>query len=235
VTDPCPTSVRPAGSRRAALLTPRGGAGLVPAPPCTANLGRRSPTNLANEGRRERKHAAPGFIAQPWQELAGAYERSGQPAAGRRLRFAAERQVTKHLRARSRPVRWGYQVLVGYGIYPLVAGAWLLGAALLTLALAIGFDPLFSPTDLAAATAPGWEGAITGATACSDLAAGYPCFTPGVYALEVMLPIAQTGQVAAWAPPGTALAGAVIAIRALVWLMTVLLIAGVTGLLRPNK
>lgn len=175
-----------------------------------------------------------GFARQPWQEIAGALERNGHPDQGRRLRLEAERRVTRQARWWSMPVRWGYGALVGYGLYPLVAGAWLLVAALITLGLAAFFPAHFAPTDLEAATAGTGLTAATAATACAELATGYPCFSPLVYGLEVMLPVAQVGQVAAWTPQPTALAASVVALRAFVWLMTALLLAGVTGLLRRS-
>lgn len=174
---------------------------------------------------------AGGFVRQPWQEMADVLDRAGRPEQGRRLRFEAERQTTRRAPWWSRPVRRAYEVLVGYGLYPLLAGAWMLLAALLTLGLTLLFPQAFAPTDLAAAsTAAVVE--PTGATACAALAEGYPCFAAPVYALEVMLPVAQIGQLAAWAPAHAAIAAAVIALRAFVWLMTALLLAGVTGLLR---
>lgn len=47
--------------------------------------------------------------------------------------------------------------------------------------------------------------------------------------------MAQIGQLAAWAPQTPWVVAAVIVLRAFVWLMTALLLAGVTGILRPSR
>lgn len=77
--------------------------------------------------RRDRRAAAtclstqPIFVAQPWLALADVYERNGQPADARRLRFDAARRTTKTAPPWSKPARWAYGLLVGYGYYPLTA------------------------------------------------------------------------------------------------------------------
>ncbi|MEE6272464.1 hypothetical protein V2J56_03770 [Georgenia sp. MJ206] len=184
------------------------------------------------------KDTVEDFSVQPWHELAAVYERNGQPADGRWLRFTAARRVTRRAPWYSKPIRWSYALVAGYGYYPLIAAAWLVAAAVATLLLTSVLAGSFVPTDLEAATGPTratttGAHALTGAGSCSAVALDYPCFRPTLYALEVMLPVTELGQVQAWAPLTTgALPHVLIVLRATVWIMTALLLAGVTGLLR---
>lgn len=206
---------------------------------------------------------APAFVAQPWHELAQVYDRNGQPADATYLRLQAARRATQTSPWSSRPARVAYDLLVGYGYRPLLAGAWLI-AALLTAFIITStnrdaFEPsnstqaqaaLVAGTDPAPAAAgtPGGPGPTaarsgggelrgtlpTGTTRCEDLA-GYPCLRPGLYALETVLPpTVTTGQGTSWRPATARIAYTLTFLKAFGWLLTALLLAGVTGLLRKT-
>lgn len=65
------------------------------------------------------------FSAQPWHEMAAVYERNGQPACARYLRWEAGRRTTGAASWWSKPPRWLYGLFVGHGYYPLFAALWL--------------------------------------------------------------------------------------------------------------
>ena len=88
------------------------------------------------------------------------------------------------------------------------------------------------PTD--PATAAGRLAVPTGSTGCQDLV-GYPCLRPGLYALDTVLPpTVTTGQGTSWRPTTTWIAYTLTFLKAFGWLLTALLLAGVTGLLRKT-
>jgi hypothetical protein len=191
------------------------------------------------------------FIPQPWHALADVYERNGQPADARRLRLEAAHRTTKAAPAWSKPVRWAYGLVVGYGYYPLTAAVWLFVAFAIASALVATHKETFVPTSPASVgtavsqTAPvgtsttlprtttGAALTVTGATPCPSLGNSYPCLHPVLYALDVVLPpTVGAGQAAAWRPTATWLVYLLTGLKAFGWLLTVLLLAGVTGLLR---
>jgi hypothetical protein len=186
-----------------------------------------------------------GFAAQPWHELAAVYERNGQPTDARWLRWKAARNTTKHAPWWSRPGRWAYGALVGHGYYPLLSAAWLV-VALLGAAVLTGLNQdAFTPTDPTAAVeavqantpAKTNHDSVTGTTDCDALTPGYPCFDYGLYALNTVVPPAAAVQTPAWAPTDPDkewLPWALNGLRAAGWIFTVLLLAGVTGLLRKT-
>ena len=192
-------------------------------------------------------------VSQPWHELAAVFERNGQPADARWLRWQAARRITRAAPRNSKPIRCVYGALVGYGYYPLLAAVWLLLALGTTTALTEAHREAFTPTMPAAAalptaptSTPGPPAAptvtpgappasITGDTPCRQLAPTYPCLQPGLYALDTELPAAPGGQSSAWrVTAGGWLPWALTGLRAFAWIMTVLLLAGVTGLLRKT-
>jgi hypothetical protein len=115
------------------------------------------------------------FVAQPWHELASVYDRNGQPADARWLRWKAARGVTRTSPASAKVVRWIYGALTGHGYYPLVAALWLILAVLVTVGIVATHRPDFAPTATNKATyktdIPTDQSAqpITGATPCDQL------------------------------------------------------------------
>jgi hypothetical protein len=200
---------------------------------------------------------APSFVAQPWHELATVYDRNGQPADARWVRWQAARRSTRQAPSWSKPLRWVYGALTGHGYYPLIAVMWLCltftSAWLLTAHHTEAFTPT-NPREANPATAstvttsntsagrssgkarpsqPMPTGPITGATPGYNLAPGYPSFHPALHALDGMLPAAATGQASAWRLTSTTwLPWALTTLKAFGWILTVLLLAGVSGLLR---
>ena len=158
--------------------------------------------------------SGPSFRAQPWQSVADVYERNGLGGDARWLRWTAAKEVTKRVPWPSKFIRVIYGGLVGHGYYPLLSGAWLVGALVLVAALVWGFRGDVGPSDttranaaasLHAVPATGTQpstGAhsITGKTPCTTLG-DYPCLRPGLYALDIVLPPAiSNGQEDAWQP-----------------------------------
>jgi hypothetical protein len=185
------------------------------------------------------------FSAQPWHALAAVYERNGQPAEARRLRFQAAHRTTRSASWWSKPPRWAYGALVGYGYYPLAAGAWLVAALVAAFLVTVTHTSTFVPnlpsqasvpvTPLSSSSTAPPPAAVSGATDCDALAGRYPCLRPSLYALDVVLPpTVTTGQNVAWRPGVDWIAYLLTFLRTLGWLLTALLIAGVTGLLRKT-
>lgn len=144
------------------------------------------------------------FSMQAWHELAGAYERAGHPAMGKRLRFAAEAEVTRISSLPVKCLRLLYAGSAGYGYYPLVAGAWLVIAG----ALAGLLTYLFGPTSI----------------------------NPWLYGAAVTIPPAAAIIPPLWSVTEPLwLAWLLIFLKSVGWLLTVLLLAGVAGLLKKKE
>lgn len=204
------------------------------------------------------------FAAQPWHELAAVYDRIGHLEDATWMRFQAAKRLARNMprikggaehrrhaaRCRTwigawwrRWWRWLYRILAGYGYYPHRAAYGLFGVILLTFALTwynqASFEPArpaearaalaaFSGQTVPASTRP------TEATCSPELNRAYPCFSPGRYAVDLVVPVGTLGeQTRAWVLPGSGrLHWAYLVLKILAWLMTALLLAGVTGLLR---
>lgn len=186
----------------------------------------------------------PAFVAQPWHALADVYERNGQPADARLLRYRAAKRTTKNAPCWSKPPRWAYGALVGYGYYPLIAGAWLLVALLMATLIVGAQKGTFVPTNAVTAAQAVAQAVpkaadtpmsvtVTGSTECAQLAERYPCLRAFSYSLDVVLPLtATTGQATAWRTTAAWVAHLLTILKTLCWLCAAVLLAGVTGLLR---
>jgi hypothetical protein len=193
------------------------------------------------------------FVAQPWEELAAVYDRNGQPADARRMRYWSAVRSTRHGPWWSKPGRWLYRVTTGHGYYPLIALVWLavVFAAAYGITTArheefttattaiIRDDPDVRTAAIAAGIGPGHPlpGRVKAAW-CSP-AWDTPCLNDLAYSFTVALPATAAGQTQAWQPPGTTVAGVQTAtwlqiLRTLAWVFTALLLAGVTGLLHKQ-
>ncbi|MBY6386617.1 hypothetical protein HG717_22225 [Rhodococcus erythropolis] len=185
-----------------------------------------------------------GFTVQPWHAMAEVYDRNGQPADARRLRFVAANKVTEHAPWYSKPLRWTYRVVAGHGYYPLLAAVWLVIALVLGTALVTFNRGDFVPTvpasaRIAAAThAPDTPplSPITAHETC-DRYPDYPCFNQATYTLASVIPAALGNPKPDW----TTKSGASLVVtwglpilRILSWIFTAILLAGVTGLLRKT-
>jgi hypothetical protein len=178
------------------------------------------------------------FASQPWKEMAKIYDQIGQPEDARWLRFRAAHRTTQVAPRTSKLIRYPYAWLVGYGYYPLNVLAWLTALWLTVLALCSLNAPAFSPTESRASTVTmtidnrSEEVPVTGATA---LPSNYPQFSPFLFATDTAIPAAATGQADAWRVTGSTWLSIVFsAVKGFAWLLTVLLLAGITGLLRKD-
>jgi hypothetical protein len=187
----------------------------------------------------------PKFSPQPWHALASVFDRNGEPDDARRLRWQAARLTTRNARWWSKPGRWAYQAVAGHGYYPGVAAAWLVVLIVAAGVVISTFAADFRPTDPAlAATAVRSAqanvptgGLVTGATPCDLLAPRYPCFRPWRIAVATVVPTVPIVDKGVWAPADDArqwIGWFLIIIKASGWLLTVLLLAAITGLLRKT-
>jgi hypothetical protein len=186
---------------------------------------------------------APDFVysPQPARALAEVYERSGHPAQARRLRYTAARRVAAEAPRSAKPWLHMYGGVVGHGFYPLLTLLWLVVLFGAVLALATTQRDSFTPIDSAKAVeasasvsggvAPNPED-LTGATPCETLGS-YPCFTPWTYAMHTVVPPVTAVQPTDWQPTGWVLP-AITILKGAGWILVVLLLAGITGLLRKT-
>ena len=150
------------------------------------------------------------FALQPWHEAAAVYDRQGRPTDAKRLRVAAARRVTARSKLPSKLLRTLYGLFAGYGYYPLLAGVWLIAAAIMAGTLTFFFG----------ATQP-----LTGGASLD----------PGLYGAAVVIPPAAGIIPSSWTVTSPLwLAWTLIALKAFGWLQTAILIAGLTGLLKKN-
>jgi hypothetical protein len=184
------------------------------------------------------------FTSQPWHEMANFYDRIGQPVDARHMRFEAAIRVTRETRYPARALRDIYGLLVGFGYYPLLALAWIAVVA----GIALGATLLLGPSGFVATSSaarlpstslpagvvcPMTAEPITAATDPKCYQADYPRFNPVLFVIGTTTPAGSLSS-PAWAPRSgwwdlgfsmTKLAG---------WILTALLLAGVTGLLRKT-
>jgi hypothetical protein len=166
---------------------------------------------------------------QPWHALANVYERNGEPADARRLRLAAANKVTRQSPSLwTKILRSGYGLLVGYGYYPLMAGFWLVVVVVVGIGIVTANRAHFVPTHDAANTA----------------AIAYPQQThnpiptqtrpnPMHYTVSALLPTAVGNATSDWTIGGW-VSVALTTLKLIAWVLTALLLAGVTGLLRKE-
>jgi hypothetical protein len=186
------------------------------------------------------------FVPQPWHELANVYERNGQPADARWMRWEAAQGVTRTSPWWSKPIHWIYAALVGHGYYPLIAAVWLILAIAASGIIVATNAAVVTPT---AANKAAWKTPppagqpappITGATSCDELQDRSTCLNPVLYAFDNALPgTLATGQAAQWTANGARGANAWIpyalgGLKIASWILVALLLAGVTGLLRKT-
>jgi hypothetical protein len=177
------------------------------------------------------------FVAQPWTELARVYERMGQPADAKRLRYWAANLSTQTSKWWTRIPRRAYQLLLGYGYYPLLALGWLLVLFSAASVLAASQSDSFVPSDsrIAAMKVPvdGVEQFISGRT--QPAPPNYPPFSPVLFAVDTAIPPVPTGQSQSWRITGQEWLPLVFAlIKAAGWALSALFIAGLTGILRKE-
>jgi hypothetical protein len=148
-----------------------------------------------------------GYVPRNYETLAAMYRNAGDDAAARRVLLARERERRAHLPWYARAWSWLQELTVGYGYRPLRAAAWLL-AFLAAGTTAFG---LHHPALLAGVP--------------------HPAFNPFVYTLDLLVPLVNLGQRAAYDPQGPQrwLAYLLIAVG---WIFVTTIAAGIFRVLR---
>jgi len=177
---------------------------------------------------------------QPWHGLAAVYERNGDFAGARRLRLGAADQVTEKSRWPTKILRTVYRLVVGHGYYPLWAAFWLalvVVTSVLLVQLNLG---ALVPTNQKAAQTSYIEqnhanppSRITAQTPCSSLG-DYPCVHPVIFTLSSIVPAVAANPSSEWTVRPPWLTVALFFLKLTAWILTALLLAGVTGLLRKT-
>lgn len=180
----------------------------------------------------------PGYRPQPYEELARVLTADGDTSGATNV-LIAQRQAERRFGNLGRLERlWNLllQITIGYGFRPLRALWWILGFVLLGTALfGAGYRMrIITPTE---ANAYG-KFAETGRAPVH-----YPSFNAFVYSLENFLPVVDLHQGEYWRPnPGLRDSGTIPAsvlhwylwLHILAgWILTPLLFAGLSGLIRP--
>lgn len=181
---------------------------------------------------------------QPWYEVAACFDRAGRRDDATRMRYEAEGLATASALQNKRKFSWLLRTfsagLTGYGFYPLRTLGCLAVILVLTLTLSWAAAPNFtvSTTDAMRAdlaTTYGGPDKVPNRTRATECTVGLwdvECFDPTAYAFSVALPALGLDQ--HWDPPVGCATYVFGALRGFSWLLTALILAGFTGLLRPK-
>jgi cytoskeletal protein CcmA (bactofilin family) len=181
---------------------------------------------------------------QPWYAMAAAYERNGDPASARKLRYAAAKKVTAQSSGFTKVAGWLYDGLVGHGYHPLRALGWLVAVVLAGwLVVALSQEDIVPANMKDAIAAANTQPAATGIAAppftartpCSSHPA-YPCEESFTFAFNALAPASVGSPDAYWTVKHEAYWLTVVLemLKIFGWVLAALLIAGVTGLLRKT-
>jgi hypothetical protein len=186
---------------------------------------------------------------QPWLAVADVYQRNGDAAAARRLRFAAENKQTGQSPCVKRLFRGGYCLLLGNGYYPRLAAVWLVCVVAVGLAIVANNRESIlpaRPADAEAAVkayfvhtpaeADRWL-PVTAETPCQVIQPNYRCMNTLSFTLDKILAPASVTTQTDWtvAPNGTAwLTAGLPILKVTTWLLAALVLAAATGLLRKT-
>lgn len=179
---------------------------------------------------------------QPWHEVAAVYDRNGDPAGARRLRFSAANRLTRMSPWPSKLTRCIYGALVGHGYYPLLATVWLVAVVLAGWVLVANTreDIVATKTADAAAIQSATGSVptrpISGEYPCEPHS-GYSCLNSLTFTINSLVPVAGMSTVSGWTIRSDATLWLTLVLpilKLLAWAFTALLLAGVTGLLRKT-
>lgn len=149
-----------------------------------------------------------GYAPEIYDQLASVYRRAGREDAARQVSIAKQRRRRQVLSPGGRLLNWLLDLTVGYGYRTWRAGAWL-------AALAFLGTWVFSRIPMVPAVPRP------------------SAFNPLGYALDLLIPVADLGQKNDWQPSGHYLYLAWL-LRALGWILTTVVVAAVTGVLKRD-
>jgi hypothetical protein len=155
-----------------------------------------------------------GHAPQPYEQLAAVLRRAGRDDDAREVAIAKERNRRSELKFAGRAWNWFLAVTVRYGYQPWRGALWL---GLLAL---IGW-PVF-----------GWAKAHHHFVALNEPGQSLPQFHPWLYSLDSVLPVINLGQKSYWSATGAAQYWQAFSVLAGWILVTVILAAVTTRLIR---
>ena len=175
------------------------------------------------------------FAAQPYEQLADMYRRTGQEGEARVVAIARHRDLRKYGKLNwyrrfgnwflDKTIRFGYQTWRAAALLAIVF------VAFLVLSIVGQHQHVIVPTGDTTGLHP-----MPTATQCTS---NYPCFYPFGYTVDTVIPIINVHQADYWRPNGHAPSGWLWVVgawgaTAAGWALATLLIAGYTGLVRQN-
>lgn len=210
--------------------------------------------------------SADKFFPQPYTHLAKVYREMGHDKAARAVLVERNRLLAVHERetirkaagdaswkdlrlAWSWAVDWLLHHVVGYGYRPLYSLWWLIGLWALTVWLAVSswHEGSMVPASAVVLTSPDWRAIEADRQAAAFWSAtrgpgqDYETFSAAGWAADLVVPILDLGQTAAWAPStargpvGAVLWWARWLLQAAGWLVMGLFAAAVTGIIRREE
>lgn len=180
--------------------------------------------------------AAMPFAAQPYKQLADVFRRAGQDDEAQAVDIARRRDLRRYgsIPLHRKVINWVLDVTIRYGFQTWRALAGLVGLYVIAFSaflFAQHQTGLIAPANAQAA-------APVHATA-SHCVAGYPCFYPAGYAVDIVFPLINLHQAEYWRANGhhswgwTWVAGTWVATM-LGWSLATLVVVGYTGLARRD-
>ena len=203
------------------------------------------------------KNSSTDFKPQPYQQLAAVYGDLGHRGDRAAVLYEMEKRIRADQRRRVGPVgqavSWAWQGvtwLIGHGYYPWRA-AWT-GALLIALTgwamSCVWWAGDMTPTAAPVLVSAEWKALA----ACEDCRPGvdwaahdgpgrdYETFKPWLYAFDVVVPLINVGQEAAWGPStsrswlGRWAHWGLPLVKVMGWLITALAASAVTGAIRRD-
>ena len=184
----------------------------------------------------------PTFVPQPYEQLARTYREAGRERDARTVAIAKQSARRRILPWPRKIGNWFLGVTVGYGYKPwrafwIIFVMFLIGSYVFTQAARAGaMLPSRALTSTAAASNNSSGQPKVSVKACTDR---YPCFRPEVYSLELLLPVVNLHQREFWVSDASTRAGKIYRAYGWIailsgWILTTLLVAGITGILRKD-